>query len=257
MSLLSQAIDRLTAHRMERWLARIARRVVAADAISLRAQRAALRRLQRQTAITLAEIDDRANANQQHIVAPSGSDWSWRPRLWSSAQAGAQAGASSVLSGGPLRFGSDAAIFTDGGDGQIIARQTRMRATGDAVLFGLKLEVFDFTGTYVSVVLDLPPSAARGLTLKHHLSANLSLTAEADLQCYAVLNLASGPNKERLVAGFRPSERAIEVPFDLSKTHFDPNRLERLWVELIFEPKPMNALHVQDLTLYRSLQREI
>ena len=253
MSIWSRAADRIAEWRALRWLDRVDGSRTQVDATVLRSHRASLRRLSRRLDAVVANVEEAAAEGQQHIIAPSGSDWSWRPQLW----AARQRTTSSVLAGGPLRFGAESAVFTDGGDNQVIARQTLTRNPGDATPYGLKIEVFQFSGSYVSVTIDLPPSAVRGLSVKHYLSARIDLAAEADMQCYAVLNLASGPNKERLVEGFRPSDRAIDVTFDLSGTHFDANRLERIWAEVIFEPKGMNAVHLRDVTLYRNLSREI
>ena len=253
MSLVSQLMDRLMARRMSRWLDRLGAGAEEADPLDLRVQRQTLRRLLRQGQDVLERLDDEALEAQQNVVVRAGSDWVWRPRLWMAPLNASD----SVLSGGVLRLGNDLAVFTDAGNNQVAARQTRNLSGGDATLFGLKVEVFGFSGSYVSVVLDLPPSVARGLTPKHILSAAFTMSAEADVQCFAVLNLESGPNKERLVEGFRPSERQLEIGFDLGKTNFDPNRLDRLWLEVIFEPQGMNCVWLRDMSLHRSLRREI
>jgi hypothetical protein len=253
MSLLSQLIDRFTARRMSRWLSRMSEGADRADALDLRAQRQELRRLLRQGQDVLEQLDDQALEAQQTVVVRAGSDWVWRPRLWMAPLETAN----SVVTGGALKLANEIAVYSDGGNNQVVARQTRNLSGGDATLFGLKIEMFGFSGSYVSVVLDLPPSVARGLTQKHILSAAFTLTAEVDVQCFAVLNLESGPNKERLVEGYRPSDRQLEIGFDLGKTNFDPNRLERLWLEIIFEPKGMNCVWLRDMSLHRSLRREI
>jgi hypothetical protein len=207
----------------------------------------------RQGSEVLHQVDDLIAAAQLPAVTRAGSDWVWRPRLWLMSESAEH----SILTSGSLRIGGEIALFSDGKDREVIARQTRHSLPGDTASYGLRVEFYDLTGSYVSVVLDLPPSAVRGLSQKHSLTVDILLTAEADVQCYAALNIESGPNKERLVHGFRPSDRLQSLTFDLSQVAFDAARVERLWLEVVFDPSPMNALQIDDLTLYRTLRREL
>lgn len=180
------------------------------------------------------------------------ADWSWQPDLWSARLH--PSGHTDIASG--TRITPDIALFHDCTQREIVFRQTRL-PTGPDHGFALALEVLNFSGSYLSIAIDLPGEGLTGLSRHSILGLNLTLTSENSLDVYARLNLQHGPNTDRVVAKIEPDARTKMVEFDLASTRLDETRLTRGWLDLIFEAPSMNRITLASVSLSRHPRAEI
>src|SRR5690606_13469869 len=92
------------------------------------------------------------------FAKPPGSDWSWRPELWRGPLP--EPGMSSVQTKSML--GGEVTLFHDCDRSELTLRQLRNRREADLAPFGLRMDVFRFDGSFLSLVIDLPEAAANG-----------------------------------------------------------------------------------------------
>jgi hypothetical protein len=250
--LLDRILDRGALRRWER----AAREAADTDLLRLLSDRAHARALRHAIDEHLAVADQRLTlplVGSTSFPRPHGTDWSWRPALWRLPVA--QRGLAGVAPGAML--GPELTVFHDCRQSEITVRQVRNAQEADLAPFGLRLEVFRFDGSFLSLVLDLPPEAAEGLRRRHILRADVTVEAERPLGLFARLNVRHGPNEEQLLRALPPSEAAgpgaatASVEFDLAYTKLNEKRVEKLWLDLIFEAPQMNQVTLRDLTLLR------
>lgn len=219
----------------------------------LRRRRAQARRLRAHLDALLFVAEDRLGLpliGNAAVSSPPGADWAWRPQLWRTALP--VPGRASVESRQGL--GEEATVFHDCRRSELSLRQVRNRGAGDLAAYGLRLDVFGFDGSFLSVALELPAEAARGLTRRHLIRLAAVIETERPLEIFARLNIRHGPNTERVVRELPVGEREVAVEFDLAYTRLDEKRSERLWLDLIFENPRMNQVTIRDLTLARLLR---
>ncbi len=185
------------------------------------------------------------------IRRPLGTDWAWRPPLWSAP----------VADPGLLRDNRDkldgiTTLFHDCRLGETGARQVRNPRSENAAPFGLQMDVFGFGGSFLSVALDLPQEAVRGLKLRHLIVLRAAVEVERPLRVFARLNVRHGPNTEQLVTELPWHQDEAVAEFDLNSTKLNEDRAEKMWMDLIFEQPQMNQIILRDLTLARRPRAE-
>ena len=121
----------------------------------------------------------------------------------------------------------------------------------------LRMDMFRFDGSFLSLVLDLPDEAARGLKLKHLIRLDVIVEMEKPLEIFARLNIKHGPNVEQIVRELPLHEEDVMVEFDLAYSKMNEKRVERLWVDLIFEGPEMNEVILRDVTFSRRPRAEL
>jgi hypothetical protein len=181
------------------------------------------------------------------IRKPLGADWSWRPELWRGPIP--VPGFSSVPARAPICDG--ATVFHDCRRSELTVRQIRNAREEDLAPFGLRMDVFRFDGSFLSLVIDLPPEAVQGLRLRHLVRLDAIVEMEKPLEIFARLNIKHGPNVEQIVRELPLNEQEVMVEFDLAYTKMNEKRAERLWVDLIFEGPEMNQIILRDVTFSR------
>ncbi|WP_406871091.1 DUF6478 family protein [Thioclava sp. 'Guangxiensis'] len=183
-------------------------------------------------------------ARSETIERPLGCDWAWRPPVMTLPVAPDQlAGAAS----GSL-LGEGMKLFHDCPSQEISLRQ--IRNTGaSATPFGIELEVFGFHGSFLSLVLDLPQDAVSGFRLHHLVELDLDMEMEEPRPVYCRFNIQHGPNHDQLL-GQMPEGGGV-VQFDLAYTKLNEKRLEKAWIDLLFEAPAMNKITLRDMTLLR------
>jgi len=178
---------------------------------------------------------------------PLHSDWAWRPQLWS----GPITPIGMAAAPTKARFGDEVTLFHDCKISELTVRQVRNRREADLAPYGLKMDVFNFDGSFLSLVVELPPEAVRGLKRNHLVRMTSVVETEAPLEIFARLNVRHGPNTEQMVRELPLEGGEIMVEFDLAYTKLNEKRVEAAWVDLIFEGPKMNQVILRDVTFSR------
>ena len=249
---LSGLIDR---HALRRW-DRAVRSLDRLDARDLKVLRNQARALGKRIDQVLHAAEGRLAlplANQAAIRRPMHSDWAWRPELWCGPVRGA--GLASVETRASV--GAEAKIFHDCALSELSIRQIRNTRAEDVAAYGVRLDVFRFDGSFLSLVVDLPRAGIAGLSRRHLIRLDVRTETEKPLEIFGRLNVRHGPNVEQLVREFSGSTGEFSVEFDLSATRMNEARVERAWLDLIFEGPEMNQIILRDVTLSRHPRAEI
>jgi Family of unknown function (DUF6478) len=243
----------------QRSLSRWGRLADAAHAMpldALKGYRSSARSLKRQIDRLLHQADHRLALpliGSAAIHTPLGTDWSWRPDLWS----------------GPIplpglvavpvkqQLCDGATVFHDCKQSELTVRQIRNQREADLAPFGLRMDVFRFDGSYLSLVIDLPPGAIQGLGLRHVIRLACQVELERPLAVFARINVKHGPNVEQIVRELPIRDGEVVAEFDLSYTNLVEKRAERIWIDLIFEGPEMNQITLRDVTLARRPRAEL
>ncbi|HMO06225.1 MAG TPA: DUF6478 family protein [Paracoccaceae bacterium] len=184
---------------------------------------------------------------------PMGADWVWRPELWTGPIP--VPGMSSVP--GKAQIAEGATLFHDCRRSELTVRQIRNTREQDLAPFGLRMDVFRFDGSFLSLVLDLPQSAVEGLRLRHLIRVDAIVEMEKPLEIFARLNVRHGPNIEQVVRELPLAAEEVMVEFDLAYTKVNEKRVERIWIDLIFEGPEMNQIILRDVTVSRRPRAEV
>ncbi len=187
------------------------------------------------------------------IQKPLHSDWAYRPDLWR----------------GPLNppgiaaietkasIGDEVRIFHDCKISELTVRQVRNTLEEDLAPFGLRIDVFQFDGSFLSLVIEMPSDALAGLNRRHLVRMSAVIDMEQPLEIFARFNFKHGPNSEQLVRELEVVDGKAVVEFDLAYTSLNEKRLERAWVDLIFENPQLNQIMLRDITFSRRPRAEV
>jgi len=155
------------------------------------------------------------------------------------------------------RLGREVTLFHDCAQSEITLRQLRNTREADLAAYGLRLDVFKFDGSYLSLAIDLPEASCEGLRRKHLVRIDSIVEMEKPLEIFARLNIRHGPNTEQIVRELPLHEEEIRVEFDLAYTKLNEKRVDRMWLDLIFEGPEMNQVILRDLTFSRRPRAEM
>ena len=183
---------------------------------------------------------------------PAGTDWSWRPKPWR--MACPELGLSPALPKDNIT--NELLIFHDCKSREITLRQTRNTRDIDLSPYGMTLEVFYFDGSYLSLVIEVPPASCEGLRKNQLIRLATVITRERPTKIYARLNVKHGPNTEQILLTL-PDEEEAFVEFDLAYSQLIEARAERMWIDLLIEDPNMNKITFRDLNLSRYPRAEI
>ncbi|MCV6825874.1 MULTISPECIES: DUF6478 family protein [Halocynthiibacter] len=222
-----------------------------------------LRKLKKRGSQLRARIDKLNHTAEQRLRMPRigsdaihsrlYSDWAWRPALWKLPLV--PAGKAPLHNKDSI--GSEATIFHDSSRSEIAVRQVRNRQSTDLAPFGIQLDVFAFEGSFLSLVVDLPVEAVEGLKQNHLICLDTIVELERPIVITARLNVMHGPNTEQIVRELPLYDSEVMVEFDLSYTDLNEKRVERMWVDLIFEEPEFNRIELRDLTFSRRPRTQI
>ncbi|MDF1857229.1 DUF6478 family protein [Pseudooceanicola sp.] len=249
-------LDRLAWRREFRRWKRLAAAAGVSDLASLRRHRVQARQLRTHIDQLIHVADGRLalpriGSNAFHV--PHGSDWAWRPELWRGPLG--EQGKASVRSKSML--GNEVTLFHDCDRSELTLRQLRNLREADLAPFGLRMDVFAFDGSFLSLVIDFPPDAVAGLKRRHLIRLDTIVELEKPLEIFARLNIKHGPNTEQLVRELPLHDDERMVEFDLAYSNLNEKRVERIWLDLIFEGPEMNQVVIRDLTFSRRPRAEL
>jgi hypothetical protein len=240
---------------LARWKA-AARHVYQMDMSSLEAQSRMAHQVLRDARKFKVAADDRLAMPRQGVDAiarPTGTDWSWRPEIWRQPVPGA--GVAPVLPKDSLS--KEVLVFHDCKTTEICIRQKKNIRETDISAYGLDLEVFHFDGSYLSVVIEIPPSSCEGLRRNHLIRLAAMIESERPTPIYVRLNVKHGPNTEQVLLTLPDDQPDTMVEFDLAYSQLNEKRAERMWLDLMIERPAMNKITIRDLTLCRYPRAEI
>lgn len=249
-SRIDSFLDQVTQRRFLRRWQRYADNSAALPVEKLRDLRVRARQVRRQLDRVIHDADYRLSLpviGSNALRKPMGADWVWRPDLWKGEIP--VPGFASVPSRQTVCDG--ATVFHDCRRSELTVRQIRNTREADLAPFGFRMDVFRFDGSFLSLVIDLPPEAVAGLRLKHIIRLDLIVEMEKPLEIFARLNIKHGPNVEQIVREVPLQAEEVMVEFDLAYSRMNEKRVERLWVDLIFEGPEMNQIILRDVTLSR------
>jgi hypothetical protein len=250
--LLDRVIEQSALRRFRRW-AETAR---TADLRELRRTRAAARQMKHHLDELLHVADNRLALpvlGNQAVPVPYDADWSWRPELWCGPLP--VPGLSSVETKSTL--GREVTLFHDCAKSELTLRQLRNTQEDDLAPYGLRLDVFRFDGSYLSLVIDLPVDATHDLKRKHLIRLDAIVDLERPLEIFARLNVQHGPNTEQIVRELPLNDRNLVVEFDLAYTKLNEKRVEKIWIDLIFENPEMSQVVLRDAYFSRRPRAEL
>ena len=155
------------------------------------------------------------------------------------------------------KLGNRVTVFHDCEISELTFRQLRNTKETDLAPFGLRMDVFRFDGSFLSLVLNLPSSGCQGLLRTHLLRLDAIVEMEKPIQIFARLNVRHGPNTDQIVRELPLNDGSIMVEFDLAYTKMNEKRVEEMWVDLIFEGPEMNQVTIRDMTFSRNPRAEL
>ncbi len=217
---------------------------------ALRKQRDDARQLRQRLDHLIQKADGRLVrplVGSSQISKPIGTDWSWRPDVWREPLA--QPGLAPAQRKASLD--AQVALFHDCDLAQIGLRQLRNRRDRDLAPYSLAIEVFEFAGSFLSVAIELPAEGTNSLTRQHLIRVGALIESEQPVGIFARLNIQHGPNTEQVLRGFDCTDRGATVDFDLAHLNLNERRIEKLWLDLIFDNPAMNRVVLRDLTFCR------
>ncbi len=241
--------NRLYSQGIQRW-ARAAREASSAPISTLRLQRTRARLLKSHLDKLIHTADERLALpmiGSTNFPKPHNADWAWRPELWRGPLP--TPGLSSVPTKSML--GGEVTLFHDCQHSELTLRQLRNLREADLAPYGLRLDVFKFDGSFLSLVVDLPDAAYDGLKRNHLLRMDAIVEMEQPLEIFARLNIKNGPNTEQIVRELPLDQADLMVEFDLAYSNLNEKRVEGAWIDLIFEGPQMNQVILRDLTFSR------
>lgn len=130
-------------------------------------------------------------------------------------------------------------------------RQLRNQREQDLAPFGLSMDVFRFDGSFLSLAVDIPDEACASLKKRHLIRLDTIIELEKPIEIFARLNIRHGPNTEQIVRELPLHQDDLAVEFDLAYTKLNEKRVERMWLDLIFEGPEMNQVTIRDMTFSR------
>ncbi len=247
---MGRKLDQLFHRRTLRKWRRAAQAADSAPLSNLRVQRNLARQLRTHLDRLIHVADGRLALPQigtSYFPKPHGTDWGWRPQLWRGPLP--VPGLSSVATKSTL--GDEVTLFHDCEFSELTLRQLRNTREADLAAYGLRMDVFRFDGSFLSLVINLPDSAAEGMTRDHILRVDTIIETEKPLEIFARLNIKHGPNTEQIVRELPLNEEQVKVEFDLAYSRLNEKRIEKIWLDLIFEAPEMNQVILRDLTFSR------
>jgi hypothetical protein len=240
---------------LRKW-ARAARLAETTDLPRLRQQRNRARQLKACLDWLICKADERLARpmiGSTSFPKPHNADWAWRPSLWRGPLP--TPGVSSVSA--KYALDDEVTLFHDCTFSELTLRQLRNLREADLAPYGLRLDVFKFDGSFLSLVIDLPPDGVQDLKRSHVLRMDAIIEMEKPLEIFTRLNIRHGPNTEQIVRELPVNDDSVRVEFDLAYSNLNEKRVERAWIDLIFEGPEMNQMILRDLTFSRRPRAQV
>ena len=231
-------------------------RVARVKTTKLRQQRREALALQRQ----LGEVLPGINGELQRRLGGSkayrhGSKmlWAWRPELWT---------LRCPTSSGPVeqsgaRLMPNTKVFFDDATCALIVQQFRNDISEGFAPYGVALELFQFEGSFLSLAIDLPDELYETFAKDELIGLSGAIFAERPAGFTVRLNIKHGPNTDQLIQAHDLNHSETRAEFDLAHLNINVKRVEKIWLDLVFETPNFNRISVTDLAFYKRPRGEI
>lgn len=253
---LARIIDRWRLRKVQEYWTRTADAAPKMRPLALHSLRGQARSMRRQIDRVIHAADHRLSAPAIGAGLPRqplGTDWTWRADAWR----GPLPQPGLIATSDRSRISDDLSLYHDCPLGEVAVRQIRNTGEDDRAPFGLVIEVFGFQGSFLSLATALPPEAVQGLRSRHLVRVDAMIDAERPLRAYARLNVKHGPNVAQLVREMPALTGDVVVDFDLAYAKIDDTRIERAWLDLIFNDAAMTGINLRDLVVSRRPRAEL
>lgn len=238
-----------------RWQ-RLADTVAQISPEDMRQQRSAAKRLKRELDRLIDTADEhlaQSTTGNSSFPRPHGTDWAWRPQAWRSVLH--VPGLSSAPNQSQL--GDDVQLFHDSPASELTLRQLKNTRKQDLAPYGLQLDVFRFDGSFLSLAVNLPAQAIHNLSSKHLLRVEPIIEVEAPLEIFTRLNIRHGPNTDQITQKLPLHDETVRVDFEIPEARINEKRVEKIWLDIIFNAPQMNQVILRDLTFARFRRAEL
>ncbi len=254
---MSSLIDAFLHKQVMRSLSRTADRAETLDLDTVRDLRVRARELRARINHVLYVSEERLTLptiGSNAIQRPLHTDWAYRPEIWR----GPVHPQGIVAAASKTQLGEELKLFHDCRVSELTLRQVRNTREADLAPFGLRMDVFRFDGSFLSLVIELPGDAVKGLERRHLIRLSAQVEVERPLDVFARLNIKNGPNVEQIVREIPKTDADdVFVEFDLAYTKLNEKRVERMWLDIIFEGAEMNQILLRDVALTRRPRSEV
>ena len=179
--------------------------------------------------------------------------WAWRPELWTLC---------CPTSSGPVeqsgaRLMPNTKVFFDDATCALIAQQFRNDISDGFAHYGVALELFQFEGSFLSLAIDLPDELYETFAKDELIGLSGAVFAERPTGFTVRLNIKHGPNTDQLIQAHDLNHSEIRAEFDLAHLNINVKRVEKIWLDLVFETPNFNRISVTDLAFYKRPRGEI
>jgi Family of unknown function (DUF6478) len=253
---LAKLVERWRLKKVQAFWARAAEAAPDLRPLALRDLHREARAMRRQIDRVIHRADDRLTIPAIGAGLPRlplGTDWSWRADAWR----GPLPLPGLIASADRNRISDDLSLYHDCPLGEVALRQCRNAGEADRAPYGLLLEVFGFEGGFLSLAASLPPEAVQGLKSRHLIRVDAIMNVEGPIRGFARLNVKHGPNLAQLVSDLPTAGGDVVVEFDLAYAGIDDTRIERAWLDLIFNDAGMSGILLRDLVVSRRPRAEV
>ena len=183
-----------------------------------------------------------APADCDGLPVPPGSLWGWRPEAWRTRLAAPAAPASGTS------VAADMVLFHDGDSAALVLDQAAGQGPPP---HGVGIAATGFRGSFLSLAITLPGAGHRAIARDQLLRCDVEIAGDAAAQIYARLNVQNGPDRVEAIRHVPTARGSLAVTFDLACMDFSPVRVERIWLDLIFNDLGTGRVLIGDLLLSR------
>lgn len=201
-------------------------------------------------AVDLTEGDRRKT--RPPVPLPPHTDWHGRPSLWTAPLEVP----GRIAEAGETKLTRATSLWHDCPWGEVILRQVPNPADDRLPPHALRIEVFRFDGSYLSVAVRLPEAALEGLGKRHVVRLDLPMRSDRPIGLYARLNVKVGPNVGQMLRE-RPRDGGIGIEFDLAYAEIEEGRVEEAWIDLMLEDPAQVGVELADVWIARHLRADL
>ena len=148
-------------------------------------------------------------------------------------------------------------LYHDDPSNSLNASQQQATNSQSVAPLALALETRGFTGKFVSLALDLPKDAWRGLSKSELIGLELRIDVSRPCKVFGRANVRHGPNTEKLLREIDLSRGADRVAFELLFSSIEIEKVSSIWVDVIIEDPADCQILIHDCVVTRHLRANV